>query len=133
MPDLSMGGVVKSVPGPQKIYENIYSVMLFGLHYMPTKPVVVATATIVSAAAFYLVQPETVLAKMSVITISSGFGWAATEAAHHIGSKLWREKVAEQRAKYNETAQAMETKLKIEGLNKKMVDKLFSDSFIIPQ
>jgi len=125
MLDISTG-VIKHLFHPQNVYDG----MILGLNYMPTMPIATATAAIFSGVALYIMQPETLLTQISVVAISSGLGWGATEAAHQIGSKLCKKRLAEIDADYQEyekTAEIMKSKLKIEELVNKILDDVFKN------
>lgn len=126
MLNLNATGTTKNLFNPQNIYDGV----ILALNYMPTKPVAVATAAIISAASLYVIQPETLVNQISTIAISSGFGWAATETAHQIGSKLWKKKLAQVNAElkeYEKTPEGIESKHHIKKEVGKLLDQLFSD------
>lgn len=123
---LNIRKIVEILSYPQNIYDGV----ILGLNYMPTKLVAAATAAIVSGTALYLAQPENLPTQISVIIITSGLAWAATEAAHQIGSKLWKKRLAELDANNKEdekTPEAIEIKRKMEEMNRKYLDNLFAD------
>jgi hypothetical protein len=110
--------------------QNIYDGLIFGLNYMPSKSVTVATAAITGGVALYLTQPETVFSRVSVVIIALGLGWGTTEVAHRIGSMLWRKRLAELEIKYKEherTPEGIEIKRRIEEVNNRLLEQLFTN------
>ncbi|MBA3603862.1 MAG: hypothetical protein H0W50_09550 [Parachlamydiaceae bacterium] len=127
MLDFSMKGVLKGLSNPQNICDGV----VVGLYFMPTKPVAIATAAIFSGTAFYLIQPETLLVQISVVSISSGLGWAATEAAHQIGSKLFKNRLHALEAgseEYEKTSEGIKEKYEMKESINKLLDDLFANS-----
>ena len=111
-------------------FQNIYDGILFGLNYMPTKPIEIATATITSSIMLYVVEPESWISSVCVITISSGFAWAAIEITHSLASQLWKKKLAEVEAEYNQyekTPKSIENKRQVKEEVGKLLDDLFAD------
>lgn len=122
MLDLSLCGIIKEFCKPQNMYDGV----ILGLNYMPTKPVAIAMATVLSGTALYVLQPETLLNKVSVIVISSGLGWGAVVASQQIAGKLWDERWEEIKAEIPPVS--METNRKLEELADKMLDDLLGPS-----
>ena len=119
---LNLNTVIKELANPQ----NLYDVTLLGLTYMPAKPVAVAIATLLSGSALYLVQPQTLLSQISVVAISSGFGYGITIKAQQVASKLWDNRWEEIKASVKPISP--DAKRKLEEAAEKALDDLFADS-----
>ncbi len=127
MLNLSMKGALKGLTNPQNIYDGV----IVGLNYMPIKPVAIASAAIFSGTALYLIQPETLLSQISVVSISSVVGWAATEVAHQIGSNLFNNRWNELQAglnEYSKTSEGIKEKCEMNESVKNLLDDLFANS-----
>jgi hypothetical protein len=78
--------------------------MIGGLHYIPVQSLSVATAAIASGMALYLIEPESFVGRMSVVMISSGFGWVTAQTAHYIAGTLWTRRLMQLEAECQATA-----------------------------
>lgn len=130
MLDFNFRGAKEFVSNPQNIYDGL----ILGLNYMPTKPVAVATAAMVSGVALYLMQPETLLNQMSVIAISSGIGVGATVTAQHVAGKLLNERSKEIFSKVQENLNKPEIQEQLRQFEEslaKSLEELYADPTLL--